>query len=36
MFGSWEEGLIEVLDGEMVEIYNESNSTIQDGDFGEV
>ena len=34
MFGSWEEGLIEVLDGEMVEIYNESNSTIQDGDFG--
>ena len=34
MFGSFEEGLIEVLDGEIVEIWNESNSTIQQGDFG--
>lgn len=34
MFGSFEEGLIEVLDGEIIEIWNESNSTIQQGDFG--
>ena len=34
MFGSFEEGLIEVIDGEIVEIWNESNSTIQQGDFG--
>jgi hypothetical protein len=34
MFGSWEEGLIEVLDGEMVGIWNSSNSTIEEGDFG--
>jgi len=34
MFGSWEEGLVEVLDGEMIAIYNSSNSTIVEGDFG--
>ncbi|HIO59761.1 MAG TPA: hypothetical protein EYN28_06255 [Flavobacteriales bacterium] len=34
MFSSFEEGLIEVLDGEMVNIYNESNSTISEGNFG--
>ena len=34
MFASWEEGLIEVLDGEIINIYNSSNSPIQEGDFG--
>lgn len=34
MFASWEEGLVEVLDGEIVEIYNNTNSTINEGDFG--
>lgn len=34
MFASWEEGLIEVLDGEIINIFNSSNSTIQEGDFG--
>ena len=30
MFASWEEGLIEVLDGEIINIYNSSNSPIQE------
>lgn len=34
MFASWEEGIIEVLNGEMIEIYNKSNSTIQEANFG--
>ena len=34
MLGSFEEGLIEVLEGDIVEIWNESNSTILQGDFG--
>ena len=34
MFASWEEGLVEVLDGEIINIYNSSNSPIQEGDFG--
>ena len=34
MFASWEEGIIEVLDGEMIEIYNHTNSTVQEADFG--
>ena len=34
MLGSYEEGLIEVLDGEMVGLYNSSNSTISEGNFG--
>ena len=34
MLGSYEEGLIEVLDGEMVALYNSSNSTISEGNFG--
>lgn len=29
--GSWEEGLIEVLDGEIVNIFNSDNSTIEPG-----
>jgi len=33
-FGSWEEGLIEVLNGELVEIYNEANSSLELGNFG--
>ncbi len=33
-FGSWEEGLLEVVNGEMVQIYNSSNSTIDEGNFG--
>ncbi len=33
-FGSWEEGLLEVVNGEMVQIYNNSNSTIEEGNFG--
>ncbi len=33
-FGSWEEGLIEVQNGEVVDIYNESNSTLELGNFG--
>ena len=34
MFASWEEGLIELRDGEMVEIYNQTNSTLQEAFFG--
>lgn len=33
-FGSWEEGLIEVRGGELVEIHRPANSTLQNGDFG--
>jgi hypothetical protein len=33
-FGSWEEGLIEVYQGAIVAIYNDSNSTLELGDFG--
>jgi ligand-binding sensor domain-containing protein len=33
-FGTWEEGLIEVLDGELVETYNSTNSTLQSANFG--
>lgn len=31
--GSWEEGLIQVVDGEVVEIYNQDNSTLQQANF---
>ncbi len=34
MLGSYEEGLIEVLDGKMVGLYNSSNSTVSEGNFG--
>ena len=33
-FGSWEEGLVEVVEGEMTQIFNNSNSTIEEADFG--
>ena len=33
-FGTWEEGLIEVLDGTLIETYNTTNSTLQSADFG--
>lgn len=29
VFGSWEEGLIEVVDGAIVQIYNENNSPLE-------
>lgn len=29
IFGSWEEGLIEVVDGTIVQTYNETNSTLE-------
>lgn len=29
--GSWEEGIIEILDGEIINIFNETNSTLQLG-----
>lgn len=33
-FGSWEEGLIEVENDEVVAIFNEGNSTLELGNFG--
>lgn len=33
-FGTWEEGLIEILDNVIVETYNSTNSTLQAADFG--
>ena len=33
-FGTWEEGLIEVLDGTLIETYNTTNSTLQSANFG--
>lgn len=33
-FGSWEEGLIEILNGQLVEIYNHVNSTLAMANFG--
>ena len=33
-FGTWEEGLLEVLKGELIEIYNPSNSALELADFG--
>ena len=33
-FGTWEEGLIEVLDDEVVAIFNATNSPLQSADFG--
>lgn len=33
-FGTWEEGLIEVLNNEILEIYNSNNSTLQTANFG--
>ena len=33
-FGTWEEGLIEVLDGTLIDTYNTTNSTLQSADFG--
>jgi hypothetical protein len=33
-FGTWEEGLIEVMDNAVVETYNATNSTLQLSDFG--
>lgn len=31
--GSWEEGLIQMIDGEIVEIYNQDNSTLLQANF---
>jgi len=31
--GSWEEGLIQMINGEIVEIYNETNSTLLQANF---
>ncbi len=33
-FGSWEEGLIEIENNELIAIYNENNSTLELGNFG--
>jgi hypothetical protein len=33
-FGTWEEGLIEVLDNEVVNVFNDANSPLQQADFG--
>lgn len=33
-FGSWEEGLIEVLNDDIIAIHNETNSSLELGDFG--
>ncbi len=33
-FGSWEEGLIEVMNGEVIAIHNETNSSLGLGNFG--
>ncbi|MGY8941029.1 MAG: type IX secretion system anionic LPS delivery protein PorZ [Flavobacteriales bacterium] len=33
-FGTWEEGLLEVKANELIEIYNDANSTLELGDFG--
>jgi hypothetical protein len=33
-FGTWEEGLIEVLDDEVVSVFNDGNSTLQAANFG--
>lgn len=33
-FGTWEEGLIEVLNDEVVTIFNATNSPLQSADFG--
>ncbi len=33
-FGSWEEGLIEVVNGQITAIYNETNSSLQKTNFG--
>ena len=33
-FGTWEEGLIEVMDNTVIDIYNDSNSTLEVSNFG--
>lgn len=34
MLGSWEEGLIEVYNGAITNIYNQNNSTLETANFG--
>lgn len=33
-FGTWEEGIIEVLDGAVINIFNDANSSLELADFG--